>query len=214
MYELVINLAIIALLPTLASGSSSQSQQTHVYDVVKLEIVSGDRIIGKPEVTLEPGSSAVATAVSQNGYSIRLETRRLSTPLGRLISLEYYSPYQDKWSLAGKPNIETNLGQDNLVSFKAADGRDLKIKVRVEKVGPDISTKSFGNNRCSTAKLMRWKRDMARPVSYVIRRVSLLQYGGPCCTICNNYSCCSSGTTCCSDPFLCPGKSCCNHPGG
>jgi hypothetical protein len=137
-------LSICALLtPTTLSAQSPQGDDL---DVVKFVITSGGKILGKPELVMQPGSSAVATVASKDGYSIKVVSRRMSDPAGRIISIEYYAPLMDKWSLVGKPNVQTRLGQDVDLILKAPDGRDLRISLKVSRLEGQVKTSGYRKN--------------------------------------------------------------------
>jgi hypothetical protein len=137
-------LSICALLTPTAL--SAQSPQGDDLDVVRLVIASGGKILGKPELVMQPGSSAVATVASKDGYSIKVVSRRMSDPAGRIISIEYYAPLMDKWSLVGKPNVQTRLGQDVDLILKAPDGRDLRMCLKVSRLEGQVKTSGYRKN--------------------------------------------------------------------
>jgi hypothetical protein len=125
---------------------SAQSPQGNGLDVVKLVIASDGKILGKPELVMQPGSSAVATVASEDGYSIKVVSRRMPDPADRSISIEYYAPLMDKWSLVGKPNVQTRLGQDVDLILKTPDGRDLRISLKVSRLEGPVKTSGYRKN--------------------------------------------------------------------
>ncbi|MBQ1496943.1 MAG: hypothetical protein IIZ38_01375 [Sphingomonas sp.] len=193
------------------AGASTQSLPK--YYKVSLQIERGGKIIGKPNLIMTPGASAIMTATNGE-YSLRTSTGTDGGIKTSSINVatELYFSSNGRWELVAVPNIFATIGRSVDMHYNLPKYGNVVLTYNVEVVDTlATNVTSWGKNACSEKRVSEWKAAMKKPVSFLSARKKN-QVINICCSPCSTIRCCSAGPICCSDEARCPGQRCCSDP--
>lgn len=204
---------ILLLIPAcflMSAGASTQDLPK--YYKVSLQIERDGKIIGKPNLIMTPGASAIMTA-NNGDYSLRtsigtdggIRTSSIN------VTTELYFSSNGRWELVAKPSIFATIGQSVDMTYSLPKYGNVVLTYNVEVVDSlATNVTSWGKNACSEKRIAEWKAAMKKPVSFLSAKKN--QVIKNCCSPCSAIRCCSAGPICCGDDARCPGQRCCSDP--
>lgn len=210
--------AFFALLFLTQSGATGQTPSQAKYFDAAIEMAVGGKIFAKPRLIIKEGSNASIIADRPDGYALRLslDAPSRSDSTNRTVSITLYLPEAGKWVLVARPTLTTEVNRTTSINYQRVGRSPLGLKLTLNDNfdGKLLSSKEWGKNACSLAKLAAWEARMSKAVQPApkLSKIQFEQIGGTCCSAGCNMTCCSDGPICCSDPYICEGGAqCCNH---
>ena len=147
--------------------ASASTRTLPTYYKVSLQIERDGRIIGKPNLIMTPGASAIMTSTN-GGYSLRtsagtdggIKTSSIN------VTTELYFSNNGRWELVATPNIFATIGRSADMTYKIPKYGNIVLTYNLEIVNTlATNVTSCGKNASSEKRISEWKAAMKNPVS-------------------------------------------------